>query len=125
MQVGSFGDLVFRVSDSEVFTLRDFQRRRAAQFAEHAVLSGLARLQFLGVALAEVEFKIQLSRSFTDVEARLAQVDAMIEAGEHHALVAAGRKLGRFVILESQEAVKHMASVIVTAELSLKLKEYN
>lgn len=126
MQVGSFGPLVFRVSDSEVFTPQDFSRRRTAQFAEHAVVDGLARLQHLGTSLAEIGFKVQLDHTFTDVQARLDEVDALIDAGEHHALAIAGRRLGRFVLTESAEKAKSMApGRVLWVELELKFKEYN
>jgi hypothetical protein len=126
MQVGSFGPLVFCSSASDVFTPVDLRRRRVAQFAEHPVVDGLARLQHLGTSLAEVSFKVQLDHTFTDVETKLIEIDALLESGEHHALVIAGRRLGRFVLTESNEVAKKMsASKVLWAEVELKLKEYN
>lgn len=126
MQVGSFGPLVFQVSPTNVFTPLDMRRKRVAQFAEHPVVDGLARLQHLGTALAEISFTIRLDHSFTDVHERLAEVDALLDSGENHALVVSGRRLGRFVLQETSEVAKKMTpGRVLWVDLELKLKEYN
>ena len=124
--VGSFGPVGFTVSTQEVYTLSELSRRREAGYAEHKVVNSQARLQFTGIGLWEVTLRVRLSRSWTDPEARIAELTAIQEAGEYHPLAVGGRNLGTFVLASYSEAVKTFGrgGEIERAELDLTLREY-
>ncbi len=124
--IGCLGDVAFQVGVGEIFTLRELRRKRDAVYAEHGVASGRPKSQFVGVDLWEVSFSIQLSRNFTNPEARIEELTAMQEAGEHHPLAVGGRNFGEFTLRSYEETVKRMArgGEIEFAELSLQLREF-
>ncbi|WP_285906828.1 phage tail protein [Pseudodesulfovibrio pelocollis] len=124
--IGSFGPVGFAVSAREIFTVREMGRKREAGFAEHPVVNGATRLQFTGIGLWEISLGITLSRAWTDPETRIARLEALQEAGEHHPLVIGGRVLGRFVLASLAESTTVFArgGGIETATLDLNLREY-
>lgn len=125
--IGSFGPVPFEVSDREILTVSDLKRTRSAEFAVHKVVDGRARLQFCGVGLAEVSFTVTLHRSFTDPVRRIADFDAVLEAGNSHALMIGGRRLGDFVLERMSETARIFvpgSGALLEAQLNLTLKEY-
>jgi hypothetical protein len=125
--IGSFGPVGFEVSGREIFTLSDLTRKREAGFAEHKVVNGKSRLQFLGIGLWEVTVRIKLSRNWTDPEQRIGRIETVHASGEHHPLIVGGRNFGRFVLTTYGESVKTFGrgGEIETAELDLTLREYS
>lgn len=124
--IGSFGPVGFEASSQEIFTLSDLRRRREAGFAEHKVVNDKPRLQFTGVGLWEVSFRIVLSRNWTDPEERIEQLSQVQASGEHHPLVVGGRNFGAFVLVSYSEDVKCFGPFgeVERAEIDLTLREH-
>ena len=57
--IGSYGDIVFEVSDKKVKTFRDFQIQRSAKYSEHAIHGGKALLEFTGLSPASISLNIR------------------------------------------------------------------
>ena len=62
MVVGSFGDITFAVSSSQVLSFDNFKRQSKANFAEHKVINNPEVLEFLGRSLEEISFTVLLMR---------------------------------------------------------------
>ena len=69
MYVGIFGDVIFSVGHLRVLTPSNFKGTTGANWAEHEVLGGKARAEYLSPKLREYTFDILLDAHIT--EARL------------------------------------------------------
>ncbi len=63
MLVGSFGEIVFEVSEGKILTLSDFSRESKANYTEHKILNNPAILEFLGRDLEVIKFTVALHKS--------------------------------------------------------------
>jgi len=125
--IGSFGPVAFIVSRETVHTLHDLSRKRSARYAEHAVLNAPPKLQFQGVALWEVTFRIRLASALcSSPTGRLADLEQVQIAGKAHPLVVGGRNLGDFVLtdLDIAERTYGPKGVLMAADVSVSMKEY-
>lgn len=61
MKIGSYGGVVFQVTDKVAETFRDMQFSSAANYAEHAVHGGDAVREFTGFPNDRISFSIILS----------------------------------------------------------------
>lgn len=126
-QVGSLGNVAFEVSSDRVFTWNDCVRDVKSNFAEHEVVEGKSRLQFLGMGLDEFSLAVTLDCSFCSPEVEMKRFDEMQESGKAHRLIIGGKVFGRFV-LESQtqnRARTDGQGRTMVAYVQLKLKEYH
>lgn len=126
-QVGSLGDVVFEVSSDKILTHNDCIRDTKANFAEHEVIEGKARLQYIGQGLQEFSLAITLDASFCAPEEEMKRLDLMQENGEAHRLILGGRIFGHFVIESKTEnrARTDGQGYVQLAHVQLKLKEYH
>ncbi|UZP67648.1 phage tail protein [Desulfovibrio mangrovi] len=124
--IGSFGPVAFTVSRETVHTLHDLSRKRSARFAEHAVQNAKPKLQFQGVSLWEVSFRIRLVSAFSAPAQRIAAMESVQESGKAYPLVIGGRNLGTFVLVDVDVAERTHGpkGVLMAADLSVSLKEY-
>lgn len=58
--IGSFGGVVFEVSDEKVRTFRDYQIQRSAKYSEHAIHGRKGLLEFTGLSPASASLAIKL-----------------------------------------------------------------
>lgn len=126
-QVGSLGEAIFEVNTDRVFTWNDNVRDVKANFAEHEVVEGKSRLQFLGLALDEFSLAVTLDCRFCAPEVEMRRFDEMQESGKAHRLIIGGKVFGRFV-LEGQtqnRARTDGQGRTMLAYVQLKLKEYH
>lgn len=126
-QVGSLGEVVFEVSSDRMLTYNDCVRDTKANFAEHDVIEGKARLQFMGMGLGEFSLAITLDASFCSPEVEMKRLDRMQENGEAHRLILGGRIFGYFVIEGKTENRARMDGhgYAQLAYVQLKLREYH
>lgn len=126
-QVGSLGDVAFEVSSDRIFTWNDCVRDVEANFAEHEVVEGKSRLQFLGMGLDKFSLAVTLDCSFCAPEREMKKFDEMQQKGEAHLLILGGKIFGRFVIEgQSQNRARTDGQGrTMLAHVQLKLKEYN
>jgi len=96
-------------------------------YAEHAVIEGKPRLQYIGDGLDTVDITIRLHSSFYDPEGELKKLQD--EAAKHEALPLVygnGEYVGKFVVEEISKTTSQTDGKgnIIGVEVSLKLKEY-
>ncbi|MBQ7577245.1 MAG: hypothetical protein IJT21_03140 [Synergistaceae bacterium] len=58
--IGSFGGVVFEVSDEKVRTFRDYQIQRSAKYSEHAIHGRKGLLEFTGLSPVSASLAIKL-----------------------------------------------------------------
>lgn len=129
MYVGVFGDVIFSVGHQRVLTPSNFKGKIGANWAEHEVLKGKAKPEFLNPRLREYTFDILLDSSLgvnpSRMKNRLAE---MVESGELHYLIIgfAPVSKNRFRVTDVSEAwnvvLKH--GLLAQCMVSLTIKEY-
>ena len=128
MEIGSFGDIVFQISDEKFLSIKNMTREKKAKWEEHTILNDLAFTEFRGRDLNTMTLDIQLVSSMgSDIEGNLSKLNNILENGEHHYLSIGGNTIGDFpYVLESiSEAFSiYFDSEFKNVEVSLGLKEY-
>ena len=123
--IGALGNIVFEASDKRIRTFRDFQRKRTVKFAEHLVLDGKPKLQYVGEGLDEISlscaFSLSLGTSPADEIRALENLK-----GEPQKLVVGPVVFGDFVLEQVDEEWKRHDSRgrVLDAVVALTLKEY-
>lgn len=123
--VAQLGEIVFELlkSPSEISEVRKWE------WAEHRGMDVKPRLQKMGQGLTEISMNIKLS-VFLGFDPQ-AMIDKLSEEADKETsvpfILGNGRIIGEFVITEIQINWKRTDNYgnLVTAELSVKLKEYN
>ena len=121
MYVGTFGDIVFNVSHLQVLT--------PSNWADHSVLGGKTKSQYLGPRLKSYQMDVQLSSSFgVAPRTALARFQEMSENGEVHYLIIglAPLSMNKFTIESVSEAwdVVGRMGVLMECKVSLTFREY-
>lgn len=127
--IGSFGDIVFKVSDKNVFTFQNLQLTATSRWSTQEVINGKPRSQFLGAGLIKVSFDITVSAGL-GVKPR-ETIDKLInrvENGEVYPLIIGGKPVSN-----NPFSLKDISSTwgevfnggeLYSAKLSLSLEEY-
>ena len=127
MQIGTFGKIIFEVSDKKILTFRGFQRTAKARFSEHKIIGKKPILEATGLELDSVGLSISLNRAVgVNPTEQIAVMREMLSAQEPHALIIGGKKIGSFVLTDLSDAwgkITHQGKLAV-AEIELKLLEY-
>ena len=129
MYVGVFGDVVFSVGHLRVLTLSNFKGKIEANWAEHEVLKGKAKPEFIGPKLREYECEILLDSSLgvnpSRMKNRLAE---MVENGELHYMIIGFAPLStnQFRVTSMSESwdVVVKNGLLTQCKVSLTIKEY-
>ena len=88
MYVGIFGDVIFSVGHLRVLTPSNFKGTTGANWAEHEVLGGKARAEYLSPKLREYTFDILLDAALgVNPRKMLNRLTEMSENGEIHYLI--------------------------------------
>lgn len=104
-----------------------FDERRAATYAEHAVLSGKPRLQAMGLELTEITLQLKLHHKLAPVDERYQALITAKETQEALALVLGWSQFkGHFVIaaLESQTLFCDEQGNALAREVNITLREF-
>ena len=126
-RLGSFGPLVFEVSDERVRTPARLERRLSARFAEHEVVGDKARLERTGCNLSEVTLRMKFTVEMgLDPAEELSRLEVLLSEGSVHPLLLEKRNLGRFTLAEIREVITRTDGKgrILATEVEVKLKEY-
>lgn len=125
--VGSFGPVVFSVSEERVYLINDVTREVAARVEEHKVTGGKPRLEFLAPELNESKFNIFLNANFgVSPLMELERLEEMCHEGRPARLILGGRNLGRNLLLKiSEEWRRSLADGrVIIAAAGVTFKEY-
>lgn len=125
MKPGSFGKVVFEVSEKAIRTFTDLNRSTRAVFATHEVINGPPRLQHTGRELSEVGFKIRFHHRFCDPVQEIKDLRTILETGDSRPLVIGSDVWGHFVLEDLAESYLEVAGngVVMIADVDLRLKE--
>ena len=130
MYVGIFGDVIFSVGHLRVLTPSNFKGTTGANWAEHEVLGGKARAEYLSPKLREYTFDILLDAALgVNPRKMLNRLTEMSENGEIHYLIigfapVSQNKVRVTEISDSWDSViKHSSTVVELSGDSEKQKE--
>lgn len=128
-QIGSFGSIVFEVSDDYIRTFDDYSRKASARLAVHDIIGQKPAVEFLGPGLGELSFTVSLY-AFYGVNPK-DEADAlrdMCESGETAYFIVNGAPVSenKWVIESVAENTKRYDGKgnIIVSTVSLTLKEY-
>lgn len=129
MYVGIFGDVIFSVGHLHVLTPSNFKGTTGANWAEHEVLGGKARAEYLSPKLREYTFDILLDAALgVNPRKMLNRLTEMSENGEIHYLIIgfAPVSQNKFRVTEISDSwdsvIKH--GLLMQCKVSLTIKEY-
>lgn len=130
MAIGNWGaDIVFRVSDRQVFTFNSLNRTVGSEWATHSRIGQKDQVEYLRPTLQKMTFTITLDATL-GVRPR-ATIDKMAdyaERGTVRAMVIGGKRLGRHKwritdISEAWDTILNKGE-LVRATLSVTMQEY-
>ena len=131
--VGSFGDVVFEISDKKVFSINnEINRAYKSKISEHTAIFGPGMIRHQGRELTELSFGISLVASLipdTTPSEQLDKIKTMWEFGEYDYLTLGGQTFGAFpfLIIDMSEKSSYFnkeTSNFDFINLELTLKEY-
>lgn len=131
--VGSFGDVVFEISDKKVFSINnEINRAYKSKISEHTAIFGPGMIRHQGRELTELSFGISLVASLipdTTPSEQLDKIKTMWEFGEYDYLTLGGQTFGAFPFLiidisEKSSYFNKETSNFDFINLQLTLKEY-
>ena len=125
--VGSFGSVVFQVSEEQMHLVRGVRRKAAARVEEHQVAGAKPRLEFIAPELDGVNFTVFWHRGFgVEPLAQIKKLRELCEAGAAQLLILGGENMGRYLLAEIGETWKHSGpdGAPLVIEAALTLKEY-
>lgn len=129
MVLGSFGPVVFQVSDSRILTFNGFSWSSDTRWAEHARHGEDPLTEFVGNKNDKIKFKIELS-AYNGVNPmkEITTLLNMQREGEAHCLVIGKHGYGknRWVIDKMEDSIKTFdaAGDVISATLSISLVAY-
>ena len=130
MEVGSWGtDIVFCVSDSRIFTFRDFKRSSGSEWAMHTRIGSRDQPEYIKPALQKVSFTMDLDAQY-GVRPR-DTLDMLIrhtEEGTVNTLVVGGKKVGRYrwriTSLSEAWEIVYTRGELARAKVDVTMEEY-
>lgn len=126
-EIGSFGDIVFIVSNKKILSYEDFQRIISPRWKEHNVLANKPLLEFEGPGADEISFTIVLSAGMgINPEAQMAKIRDFARRGKKALFIRGGKpiSINHWVIdkaVERHQITDNKGNILKMAvELSLK-----
>ncbi|MCP4160042.1 MAG: phage tail protein [Deltaproteobacteria bacterium] len=128
MIVGTFGNIVFEVSDQVVHTILGLKRTVKGRYAKHVIISKKPVLEFLGPDLSDLNFEIHLHAGL-GVKPReyLLNMYDVVHSGTPHRLNLGEHRFGEYVLEEISEDWEKFTTEgnLIYLKCSVKLKEYS
>ncbi len=127
--IGSFGDIIFEVSDSKVQTFSNFSRSVGANYSSHQLINGKARSEFTSPKLQTVSFNMQFNSQFgTKPRNMLDKLAEMAEKGQVFFLIIGGKPIGKnrwkiTSLSESWDKI-YTRGELSSATVSVQMEEY-
>lgn len=104
-----------------------FESQFGADYAEHPLIEGKPRLQFVGDKLDEIRIQLAFHLHYCDPEAELAKLKKALAAHDAMALVLGnGDYKGWFVLTDVQATSRHTdkAGTLIALDASITLREF-
>lgn len=97
MELGSFGDVIFEVSDKKILTPSSFSRSGAAVWADHPMLYKKPKREFMHSEHRKVELEIKLNAIHgTKPRETLKILYKYMETGKRYHVIIGGRSMSRY-----------------------------
>lgn len=127
--IGSFGSLVFTISEEQCVFLRSLSMKSAARWATHEVINGKPLSQYVGTALKTASIEVSFNAQYgVSPRASLETLSRLAEAPYAHALIIGGKPVGNclFKITDVSETWGTVFSggELISASVSISLEEY-
>lgn len=125
--IGSFGDVVFKVSSNQVLTLSGLIVNRGAEYAEHKIINSFPVLEKTGRKLATASFDVKLSYYLKVIpQDELEKLENFLDEDEAKHLYLGKKHIGHFVLTDLVEKYSriggHGEKTVI--DVSLSIKEY-
>lgn len=128
MIVGSLGKIVFMVSSKYIKTIDELKMENSVDYAEHKIIKGKPKLEFLNENLKTATFNIRLS-AFKNVNplAAFEELNQYMKKGEVVRFIMGAKSKGKFVITSLKEEHKQFSAIgtVILLVLEVSIKEYN
>ena len=127
--IGTFGDIVFEVSDSAVKTFDDLKISRSAKYTEHAIAGRKGLLEFTGFNAADMTMQIRLDATLgVWPYPELRKLRKMFSNTVPFYFVLNGEQIGDCMwVIENYDINAERFDILgnlILAIVSVKLKEY-
>lgn len=125
--IGAYGDVLFEVSATRTAGPSELQLEREWSHAEHEIIKGVSRLQYLGRRLRVVKIKGVLADYLVDdVRSELERISAQADTGAPFPLVIGEESLGQYVTETMKETwtIVDGTGTLRRAAFELSLKEF-
>lgn len=128
-RIGSFGDVIFEVSQKKTLTFNDLEMKSSAKWDEHSIHRNKAKLEFDGPGLIDLSYSLLLRAELgINPMKEIAKLDRMKNKGEAHLFILGQKPIApnKFVITDSSAGLKNIDQKgnVLSAEVTLSLKEY-
>lgn len=127
--IGTWGDVVFTVSEKEIKTFNDYKRTESARWAKHEIHGQKTKSEFTGVDAGSLSFTMHFS-AFHGVNPRdeLNKFIKRVRSGEAHVLIIGNKRVGvnKWYIQSVNEKWNHVDNRgnVLTADLEVTMEEY-
>lgn len=129
MQIGSFGPVVFEVSNKRVFTASDVKRSSSSNWAAHDRIEGKSRSQYLSPGLKKVTLEVQLRADYgVPPSSTLSQLHRLAEGRDVYPLILGGVPQAdnpfKLTACEESDSASLPGGALFSATASLTFEEY-
>lgn len=128
-KIGSYGDIVFEVSEKKTLTFTNLERKGSSRWSDHEVLNYKPISEFVGAALEEISFTILLKAELgVNPLKELERLRNMRDTGKVSPLIIGEKPVSKNQwsiqqLSESYKTIDDQGNVL-SVEVSLGLKEY-
>lgn len=127
--IGTWGKVIFSVSDKEINTFDAFKRSESARWSKHDIHGQKSKPEFTGIDLGKVTFTMRFS-AFHGVNP-LKELDKFIRcvrSGEAHQLIIGNKRVGvnKWYLPNVDESWNYFDNKgnVLTADINVTMEEY-
>ena len=129
VQIGTFGDLIFEVSNNTVRTFSNLNKRKSGRWEVHLPINAPPKPQFLGPNQGLIELDIHLNVQLgINPREEEQKIDNMVDNGLHAPLMLGGIPIGdgNWYIAQAEATYKHVDAhgLIHAMDVQLAIGEY-
>lgn len=129
MAMGSWGPFVFKVSDKEVFALRDITRTAGSNWSMHSTIKGKPKAQYQAPKLRTASGAVTLRADYgVKPRKQLEEFTKAAEGSVAHPLIIGGKPLSqnpmRLTGVSETWNTVYNGGELFSAEVSLTFEEY-
>ncbi|MEQ6355913.1 phage tail protein [Lysinibacillus sp. M3] len=129
VKIGSFGDVIFEVSQKKTLTFNDLEMKSSPKWDEHSIHRNKAKLEFDGPGLIELNHTLLLrAEQGINPMKEITKLERMRDKGEAHHFILGQKPIApnKFVIIDTSAGLRNIDQKgnVFSAEVTVSLKEY-